>query len=462
MNKSFLLLFFKKEALALLLLPLSAQAETLSDALRSTYETNPVLLSQQATQRATDETYVQARAGWRPTISVTVSGGYTQATNSPVDYTAGTYEANAGQAAINLTQPLYTGGRVGHAVQAAQARVLAGQQGLRVTEAQVFQTAIQAYVDVLENQDVLGVRQADLATLSRQVTETSARYRLGGAVTRTDVAQAEAQRAQAQAALAAATAQLDASRSAYRAATGHSPGALIQPAALPGLPASLPSALQAAAAANPALAQSALLASASAADIATARAARLPTVGLQGSFGTIGGLAPFHTRNYDNEATALVTLTQPIVAGGLVASQIRQAEDKHEADTQTEAAAARTTEQNVETAWSAVAAGRQAVAANEAQVQAASIALRGYQLEYEDGLRTTLDVLIADQNLRAAQVALAQSRHDTILAEASLLSAIGRLEARVLLPDAAAYDPSAHFQAVKDRGRLPWDAALDR
>jgi outer membrane protein len=109
-----------------------------------------------------------------------------------------------------------------------------------------------------------------------------------------------------------------------------------------------------------------------------------------------------------------------------------------------------------------VAGGRQAVAANEAQVQAASTALRGYQLEYEDGLRTTLDVLIADQNLRAAQVALAQSRHDTILAEASLLSAIGRLEARVLLPEAAAYDPAAHFQVVKDRGRLPWDAALDR
>ena len=40
------------------------QAETLADALALAYQNNPTLQAQRATQRALDESYVQARAGW--------------------------------------------------------------------------------------------------------------------------------------------------------------------------------------------------------------------------------------------------------------------------------------------------------------------------------------------------------------------------------------------------------------
>ena len=428
-----------------------AEAETLQDALADAYRTNPTLLGQRATQRATDETAVQARAGWRPTISVTANAGYAQQTNSPNSYAAGVYEANDAQAGLVLSQPLYTGGRVAHAVQAAQARILAGRQALRATEAQVLQSAITAYEDVLRDQDILTTRRADLATLTRQVAETSARYRLGAAVTRTDVSQAEARRAQAEAAVSLATAQLDASCAEFRAAVGHAPGKLMQPETLPELPASLDEALDAASSANPAVGQAALLARASAADIATARAARAPTISVQGSYGYIGGVAPFQPRHYDQEATALVTLNQPIYAGGMIASQIRQAEDRHEADRNAEAAASRLAQQSVTTVWSAVVNGRKSIAASQAQVEAAATSLRGYQLEFADGLRTTLDVLIADENLRAAQVALAQTRHDTFLAEASLLSALGRLETNYLLPGESADNATPAFDRIHDK-----------
>ena len=462
--KVFCCFFSKKQALlsclAVLCFAVSAHAETLQDALADTYRTNPTLLGQRATQRATDETYVQARAGWRPTISVTANAGYAQQTNAPNDYAAGVYEANDAQASLVVSQPLYTGGRVAHAVQAAQARVLAGRQALRASEAQVLQAAITAYEDVLRDQDILATRRADLDTLTRQVAETSARYRLGAGVTRTDVSQAAAQRAQADAAASLAAAQLDASRAEFRAAVGHAPGTLVQPDTLPRLPASLAEASDAAAEANPALGQAALLARASAADIGTARAAQAPLVSLQGSYGYVGGVAPLQPRRYDQEATALVTLTAPIYAGGMVASQIRQAEDRNEADRAAEASAARTAEQGVATAWSAVVNGRASITASQAQVQAAATSLRGYQLEFADGLRTTLDVLIADQNLRAAQVALAQTRHDTILAEASLLSVLGRLETRFLVPGEPEYSADAAFRRVRRKGGVPWEAAV--
>ena len=50
-----------------------AAAETLLDAVTLAYQTNPTLLAQRATQRATDEEYDQAMAGYRPTIGVTAT-----------------------------------------------------------------------------------------------------------------------------------------------------------------------------------------------------------------------------------------------------------------------------------------------------------------------------------------------------------------------------------------------------
>ena len=144
----------------------------------------------------------------------------------------------------------------------------------------------------------------------------------------------------------------------------------------------------------------------------------------------------------------------------MVASQVRQAEARHEADRAAEASASRTAEQGVATAWSAVVNGRASITASQAQVQAAATSLRGYQLEFADGLRTTLDVLIADQNLRAAQVALAQTRHDTILAEASLLSVLGRLETCFLVPGEPEYSADAAFRRVRRKGGVPWEAAV--
>ncbi|MDP1777704.1 MAG: TolC family protein, partial [Brevundimonas sp.] len=53
-----------------------AWAETLKEALALAYQTNPSLLAQRANQRALDESIVQARAGLRPSLDVSVSANY--------------------------------------------------------------------------------------------------------------------------------------------------------------------------------------------------------------------------------------------------------------------------------------------------------------------------------------------------------------------------------------------------
>ena len=67
-----------------------------------------------------------------------------------------------------------------------------------------------------------------------------------------------------------------------------------------------------------------------------------------------------------------------------------------------------------DTAWANVVAARLRVGAGERAVAAAERALAGVKAEYAVALRTTLDILIADESLRGAQLSLAGSRADLL------------------------------------------------
>ncbi|MEJ8630277.1 hypothetical protein P0F65_11335 [Sphingomonas sp. I4] len=47
--------------------------------------------------------------------------------------------------------------------------------------------------------------------------------------------------------------------------------------------------------------------------------------------------------------------------------------------------------------------------------------------EYGFGLRSTIDILVADQSYRAAQLAVARAQVDVLIAQAALLRATGRM-----------------------------------
>jgi outer membrane protein len=190
-----------------------------------------------------------------------------------------------------------------------------------------------------------------------------------------------------------------------------------------------------------------------------AKSAFRPTISLTVSAGYIGPIAPLNTNKYDQDVTAGVTVIVPILSGGMNASQLRQARAQRDSAEFAEEAAGRAATQSVAIAWNQLLSNRAGVKAGEAQVAAAETALKG-EAEYSVGLRTTLDLLIVDENLRAAQLAFAQTRHDTTLAEAALLAAAGRLDIATLVPDQPVYDPRHHFEKVKDIADTPYEPIL--
>jgi Outer membrane protein len=62
-----------------------------------------------------------------------------------------------------------------------------------------------------------------------------------------------------------------------------------------------------------------------------------------------------------------------------------------------------------------------------AQVRAAKIANEGISAEYERGSRTTLDVIQSNSLLLAAQISLANSQKNYLMAQYSLLKSVGLL-----------------------------------
>ena len=450
-----------------------ASAETLAEAIALAYDSNPTLQAQRATQRALDENWVQARSGYRPNASVRGTFEYNEVRapgGALVDLDGDGFadaivrdrrESNNATATLSLTQPIYTGGRVAAAVNAAEADILAGREALRRTEATVMQTVIQAYADTRRDQEGLRIREENVRVLQRQLDESNARFDVGE-ITRTDVAQSQARLAAAEAQLSQAQAQLAASRAAYAAAVGQNPGDLAgEPDLAALLPADVAQAYEAAEVDNPQIRQAEYTQQASRARLAGAKAERMPNLGLTSSLGFGGTADPWAGSDATRQFTAGATLTVPLFTGGLTSSRVRAAAERHNADRIGVEIARRAVLQSLTQSWNQHLASRSNISSTNEQVKAARIAAEGTRQEQQVGLRTTLDVLNAEQELRNAELSQVAARRDEFVAAALVLVQMGRLEAPMLEPSVTRYDPTANFKNNRVTwGWVPWEEPI--
>ena len=66
------------------------------------------------------------------------------------------------------------------------------------------------------------------------------------------------------------------------------------------------------------------------------------------------------------------------------------------------------------------------------------------------GERTTLDLLITQQNLVNARTSLIVAQHDRVVSSYAVLAAVGRLSPSVLALPTQIYDPQVHYLQVRD------------
>lgn len=427
----------------------SANADSITDALVKTYQSNPQLMSERANLRATDENVAQAIAQWRPKIFV--NGSYskinteTKTDPNPLDPLGLNFESKTRQwdAEVVATQTVFAGGRILAQRRQADAEVRAGRARLHSTEQNVFLDAISAYMNVVRDNSVVSLNQTNVTLLKKQLEAAQARFEVGE-ITRTDVAQAEARLSAGQASLTAAEARLKASRLSYERSVGELPGTLEDKPVVPPVPASEDEARQIANVENPVLvaAREGEQAANYAIDFAVGQ--MLPTVSLQASYGRNGQERGPETIGDQTVVTGSVSV--PIYQGGAEWSSIRQAKEFHNKARMDSEDARRATDESVSNAWEGYRAAKDSSEANRSQVKAAEIAFEGVQQELEVGSRTTLDVLNQQQELLNARVALVTSERDEVVAGYSLLAAVGRLTAKDLQLPVQLYDPVENYE----------------
>lgn len=424
-------------------------AQTLTEALSYSYNTNPQLLAQRSLLRQTDEGVPQALSNWRPTVTFTGQAGIDRGNiNTGMGDKYSTFETRSID--LRLTQPIYRGGRTEaqtrqaiNLVQSARAQTLA-------VETTVFQAVAQAFFDTFRDQTLVEVNRNNEAVLKKQLDATRDRFRVGE-VTRTDVAQAESSLAQATANRIASEGQLEASRAAFTRAVGHPPGRLILGGERPVLPATRDDTLALAATDNPNVISANFAEAAARDNIDVVSGQLLPQVSVVGDLNRSYSPSISLKTAREDTVSAVLQMTMPLYEGGLIYSQTRQAEQavgqrRSQVD-DARRAAVQTATQNWETLMSA----RAAVASFGAAVKAAQIALEGTQQEALVGSRTVLDVLISQQQLFTTQSQLVGAQHDAAVAEFNVAAAIGRLIAPQLKLPVQLYDMDKHYRVVKDK-----------
>ncbi|WP_298689717.1 TolC family protein, partial [uncultured Sphingomonas sp.] len=213
-----------------MLAPAAAQATTLAEALVATYGDNPTLTGQRAQLRATDEQSAIVRASGRPTVAGSAS--YTQGLQGLRQVQTFNRFLSAG---VQLSVPLYQGGRVRNQIHADDARVDSGREQLRATEGDVLVQAVSAYMDVLRDRAIVQLDINNIKVLQTNLDATNDQF-AAGSLTRTDVAQSRARLEDGNAQLTTARSNLVNSEENYRRVIGMSATVLDQPPPLPPLP----------------------------------------------------------------------------------------------------------------------------------------------------------------------------------------------------------------------------------
>ncbi|WP_371171370.1 TolC family outer membrane protein [Aliiroseovarius sp. 2305UL8-7] len=416
----------------------AVMAESLSDAMASAYKHSGLLEQNQALLRAADEDVAIAQAALRPTLSYALQTGFADP-NLSVSGNSGW----ATSAELTAQILIFDFGRGKMGLEAQKSLVMATRDSLKGVEQQILLRAVKAYLDVRSAAENVQLQQNSVRVLTQELRAVNDRFEVGE-VTRTDVALSQARIAAARAAEASARGNLAIAREEYRVATGHLPGPLSAPPALPTTAKTLEAAKAVARQNHPDILAAQNNVAAADLAIGIAQAAMKPSI--------VGNAETKWQQQGGQDSTSAsvgIRLQGTIYAGGRLSAEYRKAVAQAEAAKAGLHYARHGVDQGVANAWAQLAIARASLEATDRQIRANRVALRGTREEASLGSRTTLDVLNAEQDLVQAQTNRVNEQSNQYLAVYSLLSAMGLLTAEHLNLGVVIYDPEAYFNAVK-------------
>jgi len=434
----------------------TAAADTLADTMATAYRNSDLLEQNRYLLRLQDEGVAQQVAGLRPVINFVASSRWSTPSTGQTD-----------RISLTAEMLLYDGGGRRLLRDAAREQVLATRQSLLALEQQVLLDAVTAYMQVWRDMQVVSVRESNLRVITQQLRAARDRFEVGED-TRTDVAQAEARLAGARRDLVSAEGSLMINSELFLLAVGVAPNQLSGPGPLPSLPDSRDEAYEIGRQNHPLIEAGRRGQRADELNLEAARTDYGPSVSLRADM----GIDPADRSGaFEDSASASLTLslTQPLYAGGRLASNERMALATLHAGQAELNQTVRQVGQQIGNSFAQISIASASIQASQQQIRANQLAFEGVQEEASLGARTTLDVLNAEQDLLDARIGRIEAQSALYQASYGLLASMGLLTVERLGLDVPEYDATAYSDVVSGapvrsptvRGtRL--DAVLDR
>ena len=411
----------------------NAFSVTLYDALNQTYKNNIQLNAERENIKASEEDVNISKADYKP--SLTLSGSKSiEDTNKLTNQSGGDAtisDVDPFTTSIKLEQTILDFGRDITLQKNITALDLAKAKLVK-KEQDILHKAIDAFTNLILARETLDINSKNLNLLIRQVENDKIR-RDRGQITNTDLAQSESSLAGAQAQFAKAKSDLLISKLNYENIIGKisDPNQLQKNSnAIVGIPNTLNEAINLSKQNNPDILIAKLDLEKSEKDLAISESDLKPSASLS------------LERSYSDDLTSTIderekdtlkaTLSWPFYSGGKKRSTINKNSNLTTRKRLLLDDAVRTNETNVASAWSSLQSSESFLNSVKVQVGASQIAYEGVTAEYERGSRTTLDVIQSNALLLSAQISLANSEKNYLMAQYNLLKAVGLLNSQYL------------------------------
>ncbi|GEM_PF-263760 len=420
------------------------QVNAFRQALESTYKQNPRIQTQRKALEESDERVSQAIGAFRPTITTGYAKGRqrTRFDSSEWEY------SDSETKNIQLSQPIFQGGRNIYTYARAKDQVLANRQTLSAFTQGVLLEAIDAYMAVVEAAAVLELSRNNQQVLQRQLDASRNRFEVGD-VTRTDVAQSEARFARARSDVIDSEGNLETAMATFERVIGYRPELpLPLPQNMPALPKSLEEAVDAGIKNSPRLKAAEYTVDVAENDVGVAAASLLPQVSINGIMQRDDGAGVLGSSQFDTDEITL-NVSLPIYQNGSEYSQVRASKLVARRRVFEQENTRQELVEAVVDAWETLEAAVATINSQQEQVRAAEVALEGVRQEQQYGARTVLDVLDAEQELFVSRVQLVQARRQRYVSAFNLLQVTGYLTPANLNLDVERYDPQEHYDDVK-------------
>ncbi|WP_324731456.1 TolC family outer membrane protein [Pseudomonas paeninsulae] len=434
-----------------LAISLSANGQTLNEAMQSALEVHPEIQAGINARLSVEEQMKAAKGGYLPRVDL-LAGYGREGTDSPGTRgtTHNTETLTRGESSLRLQQMLFDGFATSSEVGRQRATVNARAYELLGTSERTALTVAQVYLEVLKRQDMVRLATDNLRSHERIYDQISLRSERGvGRMA--DLDQAEARLAQARNNLITEQTNLADAQVNYYSVVGSDPSELSMPQGLPGrLPENLQAAREEMLANNPFLSSAESDVQASEQQYEAAKSTFYPRFDAELSQGVDSNIdgVPGHS----NEWQAMLRMRYNLFAGGSNKADLQSKSYQVNQAMDIRNNALRVLLEDLGLAWNALENSRQQLPIAQQYVDYSSRVRDSYQKQFGLGERTLLDLLDSENELFTAARRLEEVRFTELFTQYRIKATMGSLlqSQGVVAPMAA-----APLDVVKAKVTLP-------